>query len=525
MSPVYKTFLTALLACVALSVQAVELRIGLGADITSLDPHHVNIGSNNNALWHVYDALTHVDADARLVPGLAESWKAVDATTWEFRLRRGVRFHDGSELTPEDVIASIERARESEKSGGQFGSFTRAIVEMKVLKPATLLLRTATPYAMLPYDLNSIFIISAKAKSASTEDFNAARNLPDGKPVIAGTGPFRLAAYKRGDRVELVRNEAYWAPKSGFDKVTLRILAAEGPRIAALLAGDVDMIESIPTADAARLKTNPKFQLAQKVSWRTLFFHLDQYRDAPPGVGARDGKPLAKNPFKDDRVRQALSRAINRQAIVDRIMDGLALPASNLVAPSVFGYAGALKPEAYDPDGAKKLLAEAGYPDGFAITLAAPNNRYVNDDQVAQAVAQMLTRAGLAVKVETYPAATYFTKARNGDFGFAMLGWGSFSGDLALRSLLATPNAEKGYGSWNWGRFSDKRIDDLLDAGFRNTDDRQREAGAIEAATLAMRAHGVIPLHHQIATWAMKKGLVYTGRTDEYTFAHQVKVQ
>jgi ABC-type transport system substrate-binding protein len=151
------------------------LRIGLAADVTSLDPHHINIGSNNNALWNFYDALTHVNAEARLVPGLAESWKATDTTTWEFRLRRGVRFHDGSELTPDDVIASIERARASEKAGGQFGAFTKAIVEMKVVKPNGVVFRTATPYAMLPYDLNSIFIISRKALAATTEDFNAAR--------------------------------------------------------------------------------------------------------------------------------------------------------------------------------------------------------------------------------------------------------------------------------------------------------------------------------------------------------------
>ena len=503
--------------------QGSNLRIGIGADITSLDPHHINIGSNNNALWHIYDALTHVNADARLVPGLAESWKAVDQTTWEFKLRRGVKFHDGAELTPEDVIASIERARLAEKSGGQYGAFTKAIIEMKAVKPDRVVFKTATPYAMLPYDLNSIFIISAKAKSASTEDFNSARGGADGKIAITGTGPFRLLEYKRGERLDLARNDAYWGGKSGFATASLRILPNDGPRLAALLAGDVDMIENIPSADAARLKREAKLHLTQKVSWRTIFFHMDQSRANPPGITAKDGKPLAKNPFTDVRVRQAISKAINRAVIAERVMDGLALPAANLVAPTVFGHVAAMKADAVDVEGAKKLLAEAGFADGFALVLAAPNNRYVNDDQIAQAVAQMLTRIGLQVKVETYPAATYFTKARNGEFAFAMLGWGSFSGDLALRALLATPNVEKGFGTWNWGKFSLPRVDELLEAGFRNPDDKVREAGAQEAATLALRTFGAIPVHHQIATWAMKKNLDYEGRTDEYTFAHHVK--
>jgi peptide/nickel transport system substrate-binding protein len=252
---------------------------------------------------------------------------------------------------------------------------------------------------------------------------------------------------------------------------------------------------------------------------------MDQARDNPPGLTGKDGKPLAKNPFKDLRVRQAVSKAINRTAIAERVMETLAMPAGNIVAPTVFGHVAAIKADAYDPEGAKKLLADAGYKDGFAMTLAAPNNRYINDDQIAQAIAQMLTRIGIQTKVETFPMSVYLGRARNGDFPFLMLGWGSFSGDLALRALLATPNADKGYGAWNWGKHSLPKIDELLDRGFQMTDEKQREANAIEAATLALRNMGVVPVHHQIATWAMKKGLTYIGRTDEFTFAHDVKPQ
>jgi len=512
----FRRFILALFLLCGVAVHAAELRIGVAADITSLDPHHINIGSNSSALWHFYDALTHVNADARLIPGLAESWRAVDATTWEFKLRKGVKFHDGSAFTADDVIASIERARAMEKSGGQFAGFTKAITAMQAVDANTIRFKTAGPYALLPYDLVSIFIISRKMQSATSEDFNAGK-------FSGGTGNFKLSAFKRGDRVEMVRNEAYWGGAPPWDKVSLRILPNDGPRIAALLAGDVDMIENIPTTDAAKLKTKPEFRLAQKVSWRTIFFTMDQSRDQVPGLTGKDGKPLAKNPFKDIRVRQAISKALNRGAIAQRVMEGMAIPASNVVAPPVFGYAKDLQPEAADPEGAKKLLAAAGYPDGFAMTVYAPNNRYVNDEQVAQAVAQMLARAGIAAKVETMPITVYLGRARNGELPFAMLGWGSFAGDLALRTLLATPDPDKGFGAWNWGKHSLPAMDKLLVEGFANTDEKKREALAVQAMGLAMKNYGVIPVHHQLVSWAMKKNLDYAARTDEFTFAQHVK--
>jgi len=207
------------------------------------------------------------------------------------------------------------------------------------------------------------------------------------------------------------------------------------------------------------------------------------------------------------------------------VMEGFAIAAGNLVSPPVFGHVDALKAEIYEPEAAKKLLAEAGYPDGFAITLYAPNDRYVNDDQVAQAVAQMLARVGIQVKVETMPASVYFGKARAGEFSLALLGWGSFSGDLALRALVATPNADKGYGAWNWGRYSNPKVDALLEKGFATLDEKKREALAREAATIALKEVPVILLHHQLASWAMKKNITYSPRTDEYTFAHHFRPQ
>jgi peptide/nickel transport system substrate-binding protein len=367
-----------------LPLQAAELRIGLAADVTSMDPHFLNIAPNINISSHVFDALTHVDQDARLAPGLAVSWRAVDATTWEFRLRRGVRFHDGAELTAEDVVFSIERT--FQVPNGQYRTFTQRIVGKEVLDAHTLRLKTATPYAMVPYDLVSVFIVSRKAAARSgPEDFDSGR-------AMIGTGPFRFARFARGDRVELARNEDYWGGKPAWEKVTFRIVPTDPARLAGLLSGELDAIEQVPPADLPRIRRDARLNTVQKVSWRTIFFYLDQYRDRAPGLADKAGRPLERNPFRDLRVRRALSKAINRQAIAERLMDGAALPASNLVSPPVFGHASDLKPEPYDPEGAKRLLAEAGYPDGFAMTLSATNNRYVNDEQIAQAVAQMLAR-------------------------------------------------------------------------------------------------------------------------------------
>jgi len=508
----------ALLAAAAFwicAAHAAELRIGVAADVTSMDPHFLNIQPNNNIGWQVFDALTHIDADARLVPGLAVSWRALNPTTWEFKLRHGVRFHDGTELTAADVVFSIQRVRSV--PNGQFGAFTQRIVATETPDPYTVRLKTAAPYAMVPYDMNSVFIVSKHAAAgARTEDFDS------GKAMV-GTGPFRFVRYARGDRVELARNDRYWGGAPAWDKVVFRVVPTDPARLAALLSGELDLIEQIPTPDLDRIRRDALLRSVHKVSWRTIFLFVDQRASPPPGVTNKAGKRLEQNPFRDQRVRQALSIAIDRSAIAARLMDGAALPASNLVSPPVFGYASDLKPDTYDPEGAKRLLAEAGYPDGFATTLSATNNRYVNDEQIAQAVAQMLARIGVRVRVDAMPVNVYLPRARKGELAFGMFGWGSFSADLALRSLLATPDAKKGYGAFNWSGYSNPKLDALLDRAFATVDEKAREEIAREAMRTAMRDFAAIPLHHQVGTWAMKTSLNYAPRTDEYTLARDVR--
>ena len=498
----------------AQQTQSAELRIGLSADVTTLDPHFVAAQPNITVALHVFDPLVRIDERGRVVPGIAAAWSTPDPFTWEIRLRSGVRFHDGAELTAEDVVFSLERPLGIKGSPGGFASYVRPITSKQIVDRHTLRLKTAAPYGPLLQDLAHVLIVSRRAAAnATSEDFDS------GKAAV-GTGPFRLVKFARGDRVQLARHDAYWAGKPAWDAVTLRILPSDPTRTAALLSGEVDAVENVPTADLARLRKSSAHRLAQTVSWRTILLHMDQQRASPPGVLDKAGKPLPENPFKDIRVRRALSKAINRQAIAERVMEGLAVPAANVVSASVFGHDPALKPESYDPEGAKKLLAEAGYPNGFTITLATPNNRYINDEQVAQACAQMFARVGVTTRVDAMPLAAYLGKARSQEFGVALLGWGSLAADLALRSLAMTPNTEKGYGTWNWARYSNPALDKLVEQSLSTVDAAKREGAARAASGFAAREVVFIPLYYQVVTWAMRSSLDYAARTDEFTLAH-----
>ncbi|SPA25641.1 putative extracellular solute-binding protein [Cupriavidus taiwanensis] len=496
------------------AAHAEDLRIGLAADVTSMDPHWNNAGPNNAIALHVFESLVFMDKNARYIPGLALSWKPVNAITWEIKLRPNVKWHDGSPFTSEDVKASLERPEKLVNSPGSFTSYTKPIARIDTPDPLTVRLTMSVPnYANLANDLNSVPIMPKKVAATLTQnDFDS------GKAMI-GTGPFRFVRFARGQEIVMARNPDYWGPKPEWDRAVFRIITDNGARSAALLAGDVDVIESVPSADVAKLRQNPKFKIEQQVSWRTVFWQMDQSRDNPPFVTDKAGKPLGKNPFKDARVRAAVSKALNRDAIVSRIMEGLAVPASSIVSPQIFGHPGT-KPEAYDPEGAKKLLAAAGYPDGFALTLHATNNRYLNDAAVAQATASMLTRIGIQTRVETMPVAAYFTRARQGEFAFQMLGWGSAAADVALRSITGTPNPKTGYGTWNWGKYSNPQLDQLIEKSLTTvSSDKAREDNARAAARFALADHAIIPSHSQLAMWAMKKGLKYEARTDEWSLA------
>jgi peptide/nickel transport system substrate-binding protein len=501
--------------------QAADLSIALSADVTSMDPHYHNLTPNNNVAEHVFETLVTKDPQSRLKPALAESWRAIDDLTWEFKLRRGVKFHDGGDFTAQDVVFSLDRVPNVPNSPSSFATYSKQITEKIVVDPYTIRFKTATPYPLMPNDMSTIFILSARiAKGAATEDFNS------GKATI-GTGPFKFVRYAKGDRIEFTRNETYWGPKPAWDKVTLRLITADPARVAALLAGDVRAIENVPTADIARVAKSNDLTLYRTVSHRVMYLHLDSNRDRSPFVTDKAGKPLDKNPLKDVRVRRAISKAINRQALVERVMEGAAVSTGQLMPEGMFGYTSALKTETYDVEGAKKLLSEAGYPDGFGLTLHAPNDRYVNDEQIAQAIAQLLARAGIAAKIEAMPSSIYFTRASKLEFSLMLVGWASDTAEASspLKALLATYNAATGMGATNRGRYSNPKMDSVLTQALAIVDDSKRERMLQQATEIAMGDLGIIPLYHQHNLWATRKGVAYAPRTDERTLAHEFKLQ
>jgi peptide/nickel transport system substrate-binding protein len=508
-------FLAAVLALTAAGpLAAANLAIGLATDVTAIDPHYHNVTPNNNVAAHLFGYLVERDEKSRLIPGLATEWKTVDPLTWEFKLRKGVKFHDGSDFTAADVVASIERVPTVPNSPSPFTAYSKQIKEMIVVDPLTIRFRTATPYPLMPSDMTQIAIVSKAAAKASTEDFNSGK-------AANGTGPYKLAKYTKGDRIELVRNDAYWGGKTPWEKVTLRLLTQDASRVAALLSGDVQVIEAVPPADVGNLKKDKRVALYQTTADRLIYLHMDSDRDVSPFVTDKAGKPMTKNPLKDPRVRKAISMAMNRPAIVERVMDGQAIAAGQLVPDFLFGATKNLKVEPFNPEGAKKLLAEAGYPDGFGLTIHAPNNRYVNDAKVAQTVAQMLSRIGIDTKVQAMPSATYFTQATDLKFSLMLLGWSTGTGEASssLKALLMTFNKDKGFGTANRGRYSNGKVDALTEDALMTVDDVKREAYLQRATELAVNDTGVVPLHFQVNLWATRDGIKYTPRTDENTQA------
>ena len=501
--------------------QTKDLTIALSTPVTTVDPHFHNLSPNNAMAAHVFETLVKADASLKTYPGLAESWKALSDTEWEFKLRKGVKWHNGEPFTAEDVAATIKRIPNVPNSPASFAVFVRAIKEVKVIDPHTIRFTTATTYPLLPSDMVSVAIVpKSVAETAKTEDFNS------GKAMI-GTGPFRFQEYVSGDRIILVRNKDYYDAQQSWDKVTFRIITSAPARVAALLSGDVHMIEGVPTADAAKLSKDARVTVSNAVSNRMIYLHLDSNREKnSPFVTMTDGKPLEANPLRDARVRRAISKMIDRNAIVSRVMEGQAIAAGQLLDESFFGTSKKLKPDAYDPAGAKKLMAEAGYPNGFGVTLHSPNNRYINDGATAQAVAQFLSRNGIPTKVDTMPSNIFFTRASKQEFSFILAGWGAASGDTSspLRSLLATYDAKAGMGAANRGRFSSPELDALIAKAVVIIDDTQRDAALALASEKAIELMGLIPLHYEVSTWATRKGISYTGRADQYTLAQDAKL-
>jgi peptide/nickel transport system substrate-binding protein len=498
-----------------------ELRLTLATEPSSIDPHF-HVTTPNMALsTHIFDRLVHTDAGQQLIPGLALSWTAIDPLTWELKLRPDVKWHDGHAFTADDVVFSMTRAANVPNSPSGFGLYLRGKT-FKRVDDLTVRVTTSEPYPLMPNDLSALAIVSKKhGENATTQDYNS------GKAAI-GTGPYKFSAFVPSDRIEYTANADYWGDKPAWSKVTLKPVKSGAARVAALLSGDTDVIEDVPTIDIAKLKTDPKVSIHQTISYRVVFLQMDQWRETTPFANAKDGTAI-KNPFRDRRVRRALSLALNREAIVARVMEGNAMVAAQLLPDTFFGVSKAAKVAPFDLDGAKKLLSEAGWPNGFKVTLHGPAGRYPNDTRIIEAVAQMLNRVGIEATIETMPPSVFFTRASTGadgqpEFSLFLAGWGAASGENSspLKGLLATFDKTTGLGGSNRGRYASKTFDEALDQALKTIDLEQVRAGLAKATDIALADSAIIPILYPMNTWGARKGFTYKARTDEATTAMSV---
>jgi peptide/nickel transport system substrate-binding protein len=513
--------LAAAMALLAGGAGAQTLTMGVGSPVTSLDPHYHQLSPNNAVSDMIFDKLIDTDEKSRSIPGLALEWRPVGPTVWEFKLRPGVRFHNGNAFTAEDVVATIQRLPNVPNAPSSFAAYARPIVRMEIVDPLTLRLHTREPYPLLPLDMTNVRIIDAETHAnATTEGFNSGA-------LAIGTGPWRVTAHRSGDRIEFARNDTYFGGAPAFERVTYRMITNDPARMAALLAGDLDFIDQVPTTDLARLRNDPRLTLSETVGLRLIFLALDHQRgpdENSPHITDNDGRPLGRNPLRDVRVRRALSMAIDRAAITSRIMDGAATPAGQFLPPGTFSHVPGLEAPRFDPEGARRLLAEAGYPNGFRIQLNSPNDRYINDARIAQAVGQMWTRIGVRTGVEAQTWATFVGRAGRAEFSAHLIGWGSNpDGSHPMRNIIGSVSRERGWGASNRGRYSNPALDSRLEASMAELDEAKREAMLIDIQRMAAEDVAIIPLHIQTNIWAMRRTLAHLPRVDELTRAQDVR--
>ncbi len=499
---------------------AETLRIGLGAPITALDPHFYNTSPNNVAAFHVFDRLSQRSAEGRVLPALATEWRPTSDTTWEFVLRQGVTWHDGRPFTAEDVAFTLERATNVPNNLGGYESLVRPITKVEILDPHRVRLTTRAPTPNLPGDLSFIAIVSAHAgRNATTADYNAGR-------ASIGTGPYRFVSFAPGDRLVLRRHDGWWGPKQEWDDVVVRMVTNIATRTATLLAGDLDLIESPSATDLPRLRSDSRVTIFAVPGGRIGYVNPIY----EPGEGAdpitdKDGKPFAQTPLRNLKVRQALSMAINREAIADRVLQGIGVATGQWLPPGSYSYAEDIAVPKFDPVAARALLTEAGYPNGFRITLNTANDRTAYAVEVVQAIAQMWARIGVETAVEGIPFAVYSPRGAKQQFQvyFGSLGNPTMEAGLLLRNLLMTVNPAAGAGTYNWSRYSNAALDTLVSKALSTVDDGEREKLLIQAEHMALNDVAFLPIYQFQNVWAARKGVSYEARADELTLAMGVR--
>ena len=518
-----------LIACsmvVSVPGQARTLRWAARGDMQTTDPHSQNEGTTNNINSLVYDTLVQRDKDLNLEPALAESWQLVNSTTWRVKLRPGVTFHDGTPFTADDVVFSYERAR---STSSQFRPYANAAGIPKKIDDLTVEFTTAGPNPIELWHWATVFIMSKSwcERNRVTRPQNYAQKEDTITAHQAnGTGAYTLKTREPDVKTVLAKNPNWWGIKAGLftgnaDEVIYLPITNDATRLAALISGEVDLITDLPPQDVPRLKQDPNVKVLEGTESRIVFIGMDQHRDELLYSNIK-----GRNPLKDKRVRQALYQAIDIETIRTSIMRGLSKPTGALLQSPVQSTPELERRLPYDKARAKQLLMEAGYPDGFEVTLDCPNNRYINDEKICQALSAMWAQIGVIVKVNTMPRATYFPKLEKLDTSMYLFGWGgngSSDGIFILQPVLAT-NDGKGDGDQNHGRFSNAKLDELTARAKIELNPEQR----LEEIRGALAAHNAeindIPLHRQVIPWAERGNVNASHRGDNHMIAYRVSI-
>ncbi|MBK9133599.1 MAG: ABC transporter substrate-binding protein [Betaproteobacteria bacterium] len=500
-------------ALAAAPATAQTLRWAAQNDILTLDPHSQNHATTNAILMHAYEGLTRYSATYQIEPALATKWTFTSPTQVRFELRKGVKFHDGTPFTADDVIFSFGRIRQPQ---GTMGIYVTGISEIKKIDDHTVDFIMAAPNPLLLRNIVDFRIMSKvwseKNNTAKVQDYKAKEENFASRNVM-GTGAYRILSWQPEQRIMMARHDGWWdKPTGNVTQVVYSPIKSDATRVAALLAGDVDMLTDVPVQDLDRLAADKRLKVVNGPEVRTIYL--------APDMGSAELKysnVKGKNPFADKRVRQALSMAIDREAIKKSIMRGMSVPAGLMVAPGVNGWTKELDaPTKADVAGAKKLLADAGYPNGFETRLNCPNNRYVNDEKICQAVVSMWARVGVKANLVAENMATFIQKVQNFDSSVYLLGWGvaTYDAQYSLQSLIRTRTSGAD-GNFNFSKISDKEVDAAVDAMKSEVDVAKRNELIRKALVRTRDEVLAIPLHHQIRPWVMKSGVTTVHRSDD----------
>lgn len=516
------SLVVAAMATVA-TASAQTVRIGNQGDALSMDPHSLNESLQLSVTGNVYEPLVDRNADLQLVPGLATSWKQTSPTVWRFELREGVTFHDGKPFTADDVLFSFERAS---GDGSDMKSYTNDIQAVRKIDSHTIEIETKAPFPILPDVISLVYIMSKQwaEENQATRPVDRRKGVENAASFRAnGTGPFRLRERQPNVKTSFVRNGNYWGKIEGnVVNVEFTPIGNDATRVAALLSGQVDVIEPVPLQDVARINAGGKSKVMQAPELRTIFLGMDQKRDELLYSSVK-----GKNPFKDKRVRQAFYQAIDINGIQRTVMRGASNPTALMVGPGINGFDAALnKRLPFDIEAAKKLLADAGYPNGFEVTMNCPNDRYVNDGAICQAVTANLARIGVKVNLQAETKGTYFPKILRRDTSFYLLGWtpGTYDAHNPLNALMRCVD-DKGAGQFNLGSYCNPKVDELTLKIQSETDATKRQAMISEAFKIHADDIGHLPLHQQALAWGVASNVTLKQRADNFMPFRYVSVK